>query len=171
MECSFENRVVLSGNITPESLEKFMSRFSEVIWNTDHGDEITLVIDSPGGDTHTSLGIYDLIADSDRNVTGLVVGRAQSGATLILQACSRRLMTRHSHIMLHRSKIDLHGMNIEDAFAAIQTYKEMDEIFYRVFAERSNRSIDEIRELSKRDMYFYVEEALEAGLVDGIYEG
>ena len=89
MKGLFKRCIFLTGRIEPgEAFEKFVSNFGRVISITEPEDEITLVINSVGGDTQTGLSIYDLILGSGRNITGIVLGRADSMALVVLQASS-----------------------------------------------------------------------------------
>ncbi len=98
MKSLFRRCIFLTGRIEPgPNFEKFVSDFGRVISIAEPEDEITLVINSVGGDTQTGLSIYDLIIGSNRNITGIVLGRADSMALVVLQACKKRMRAAIVH--------------------------------------------------------------------------
>lgn len=170
MELNLKHCFCLGGKINNEAFfSDFVERFSKVMESTEPGDEIVLMINSSGGDTHTAIGVYDLIADSDRRFVGVVVGRAESAAALILQACDLRLITRNSRFTIHRTRIGIGNVTIDEAESALNSYQEMDDIMYRIMEQRTKNSIEEIQEWQEKAGYFNGEEALRHNFVDGIY--
>src|SRR3989338_2842946 len=115
----------------------------------------------------------ELLRDNDRTVVGIVAGTAQSAASLVLQACRRRIVTRHSTLMLHRSKVGVGlngGMSVEDAQSALDAFRRLDQRFYEIYAERSGKPVDTIAKLARSDTYFDAEEAVSFGLADDILD-
>ncbi len=168
MANQFKNPIWVNGGIdNKEFFLSFTKRFSELMSQTKAGDEITVFINSPGGDTHTSLGIYDLLNKSDRNIIGVVAGIAYSGASLILQGCRKRLITTNSRLMLHKSMVQAGG-SVENAQAALDTFKALDQKYYEIYAARAGEKVSDIAEMAHRDKYFNASEALAAKLVDEV---
>lgn len=164
----FKNPIWVAGQIdNKDFFTNFTRRFSELMIQTKEGDEITIYLNSPGGEAHTALGIYDLLIQSNRNTIGIVAGIAHSGASLILQACRKRIMTKNSKIMLHKSSVQVGGY-VDNAQEALNTFKKLDEKYYEIYSKRSGRNVDKISEMAQRDKYFDPEEALVAGLIDEI---
>ena len=98
----FKNPIWVAGQIdNKDFFVNFTRRFSELMAETKEGDKITVFINSPGGESHTALGIFDLLKLCSRNLVGVVSGIAFSGASLILQACQKRIMTQNSNIISH----------------------------------------------------------------------
>ena len=164
----FKNPIWINSSIdNKDFFATFTKRFSELMSQTKTGDDITVFINSPGGDTHTSLGIYDLLKKSDRNIVGVVSGIAYSGASLILQGCKKRLMTANSRIMLHKSVVRVEGFVI-NAQAALDTFKALDDKYYEIYAERAGDKIEHIADMANKDKYFDANGALEAKLIDEV---
>lgn len=165
---NLQNPIWIAGEIREDPMfVQFTRRLSELLATTKRGTRLTVLINSSGGETQTTLGIYDMLVKCDRKVAGVVVGRAQSGASLILQACQQRVMTVHSTLMLHRSSVRIGG-TVENAEAALKWFRHFDERFYAIYAERSGKNSASIAEMANRDVHFSAEQALEAGLIDEI---
>ncbi|GMU74264.1 MAG: hypothetical protein AMXMBFR44_4610 [Candidatus Campbellbacteria bacterium] len=168
IEGNYINPIFVAGPIDRENFYKqFMARFSELMQKTKSGDTITVLINSGGGETHTALAIYDLLKSTDRTCVGVVAGVAQSGASLILQACDKRLITENSHMMLHRSNVQVSG-KIVDAQSNLNTFKSLDDKFYEIYAQKAGERVEKISEMASQDKHFNAVEALGAGLVDEI---
>lgn len=168
MKIEFKNPIWVAGQIdNKEFYTNFTKRFSELMTQTKEGEDITILINSPGGESYTALGIYDLISACNRNVIGVVTGIAHSGASLILQACKKRIMTKNSNLMLHKSSIQIAGY-VDNAQEALNTFKKVDERYYEIYSEKSGEKKEKIEDMAHKDKYFHAQEALEAGLVDEI---
>jgi len=168
MSQEFKNPIWVNGPIdNKDFFVSFTRRFSELMSQTKPGEQFTGFINSPGGDTHTALGIYDLLVTSDRNIVGVVSGIAHSGASLILQGCKERLMTANSRLMLHKSTVQVGGF-VENAQAALDTFRKLDEKYYEIYAARSGGKADHIAEMAHRDKYFDAQTARGANLIDAI---
>jgi len=164
----FKNPIWVVGEVKERPLFiEFTRRLAEVVEQTQEGDQVTVIINSSGGETRTALAIYDLLAACKRHTVGVVAGRAESCASLILQACQRRTMTKNSSLMLHRSDVTVSG-NVANAQAALDVFRGLDEKFYAIYADRSGSNLDAIEDMAHRDLHFSAREALTAGLVDEI---
>lgn len=163
---NFENPIWIAGEILPgQFFINFTRRLSEIMQNTQQGEVITVFIDSRGGDTMTSFGIYDLLRSCPCQITGLVAGRAESAASLILQACDVRIMTEHSSLMLHKSTIDMKNISVADAQSTLGRFRELDERYYEIYCARSGRQFTELRH---GEMRFTAAQAVEAELADQV---
>ena len=162
----FKNPIWITSNIDAKVFfVNFTRRFSEIMQNSRQGDEMTVFIDSNGGDTETALGIYDLLKGCERFVVGLVSGRAESAAAIILQACSQRVMTKHSGLMIHKISITFNELSVVQAETGVHKYRRIDDRCFAIYRERTGRPMDPLFD----EKYFTAEEALEAGLIDEIY--
>ena len=99
-----ENRIVfMIGEIN-------YARATEVIMkllyldNLKRGREISLYINSPGGTVDDTMAIYDTMQFIGSPVATYCIGRAQSGAAVILAAGTKgnRFALPHAKIMLHQ---------------------------------------------------------------------
>jgi len=123
-------------------------------------EQITVRINSDGGSTFAGLDIYDIIRNSHAPTMGIVMGRADSSASLILQGCTRRCALEHSTLFLHRVETELRfreRVSAGDKFDSKKQEKRMrrllkngmlyEAMFEKIYARRSRQSIDKIRSL------------------------
>ncbi len=144
---------------------------------TDNPKEaIVLYIDSTGGSVEVGMPLYEEIRITAKNtpIFGVVNGVAFSMAAVILQACSRRIATRNSRIMIHNIRI--HPPEVSLTFLIDnhdQVFKDflsdsvsMNSRIAEIFMGRSKKTNDEIAKIMKAERQLWAEEALNLGLVD-----
>ncbi len=165
-----ENIINIKAEVNP-AMASYI-RDAITILTTRSSPPCKLMITSGGGDVNVGLHIYDMIACYPSPVVGLVLGYACSMAAVILQACTRRLCLPHSRILIHhisRRNVNLDVMRSKRKLANVLEIMERDQKhLYRILAERSRKSISEIRKACARDEDMDAEEALAFGLIDEI---
>ena len=167
---NFNNQIWVSGKIEPgDFYAKFTGRFSELMQTSKERSQWTVFFNSRGGDTETTLGVYDLLVNCRRKLVGIVAGTAQSGASMVLQACHRRIMTPNSTLMLHLSSVQISGA-VEDVQKALDKFRCLDEKFIEIYAKRMKRTRNEMDVIMRRvDCHLNPQEALGLGLIDEIW--
>jgi len=166
-----ENRIVfLIGEIN-------YARAAEVIMkmlyldNVKKGSEISLYINSPGGSVDDTMAVYDTIRFVSSPVATFCIGRAQSGAAVILAAGSkeRRHALPHAKIMLHQPWGGVTGQAADIQIQAEEILKAK-QVINEILAKHTNQPIEKIQEETERDRYLTAEEALEYGLIDEVLQ-
>lgn len=92
--------VLFFGELTPKKAEQIRYWLMRLALSHD-GDQIKLIIDSPGGSVPYGLMLVDLIKSLPKQVIGIVNGECHSMAPVVLQACHQRIATMHSRFLLH----------------------------------------------------------------------
>lgn len=172
-----KRRIIVVGVIEPELVYAFVTAMEELKCAK---KPISVLLFSPGGDYTATLAMYDAIKVAKVPVTVIVVGEASSGAAVLMQAADRRLMTKNARIMLHDGNI---GMNADvKAFLSwAQWYQKehtsmLSLVLQRVNATRkktkkSPLTMTEMAKIFGKETIFSADDAVELGLVDGIYTG
>ncbi|MCZ7440826.1 Clp protease ClpP [Micromonospora sp. WMMC241] len=130
-------------------------------------DDITLRLNSPGGDAWDGIAIFNALKDHRASVHVVVDGLAASAASFIAQAGDRVTMNRGAQMMIH----DAAGLAIGNA----RDMRDMAEVLDRVsdsiasiYAARSGRPMAEFRTAMARDTWYTAQEAVDAGLADEV---
>ncbi|MHC4187951.1 MAG: ClpP family protease [Planctomycetota bacterium] len=164
-----ENRIVfLIGEIN-------YARAAEVIMkmlyldNIKKGSEISLYINSPGGSVDDTMAVYDTIRFVASPVATFCIGRAQSGAALILAAGTkgRRHALPHAKVMLHQPWGGVTGQAADIKIQAEEILKAK-KVINEIIAKHSGQPIEKIQEETERDRYLSADEALKYGLIDEV---
>ncbi|HEX7099669.1 MAG TPA: head maturation protease, ClpP-related [Acidimicrobiia bacterium] len=128
---------------------------------------ITVAINSPGGDVFDAVAIYNLLRQKDAKVTTRVDGIAASAASIIAQAGDRRVMVSGSQMMIHKAWTIALGDSDEMAKVA-EILAKQDSIIAGIYAERSGEPKDSFSELMAEESWFDAEETVDAGLADEV---
>jgi ATP-dependent Clp protease protease subunit len=164
-----ENRIVfLIGEIS-------YARAAEVIMkmlyldNLKRATEISLYINSPGGSVDDTMAIYDTIRFVSASVATYCIGRAQSGAAVILAAGTKgkRHALPHAKVMLHQPWGGITGQAADIKIQAEEVLKAKTMI-NEILAEHTGQPIDKIAAETERDRYMTAEEAKQYGLIDEV---
>jgi len=129
--------------------------------------EINLMINSEGGSTCDGWALVDFIHKMKNPVHGIVYGAAFSMASVVLQACSKRSMTKHSMMMIHAGSVELDVDTNSAILNAEYLKKDLDNTmdFYRSRAKISPRKM---KELMSQDSFLDANECIKFGLIDQI---
>ena len=158
--------------VTPASCNQLM----EILLFLDRhspGEEITLCINSPGGDVDSGLAVYDMIRLLRSPVRTVCIGTAASMGAILFLAGAKREMFPHTKLMIHDPLL----AGIGSPQMALQLRKRADqlmktrEILGGIISEASGLPLEKVYEMTAEDCFLTAEEALELGLATGISEG
>ncbi len=168
-ELLLENRIVfLIGEINQGSAARVMMQML-YLENQKRGQEINFYINSPGGAVDDTLALYDTMRFMSSPVSTYCLGRAYSGAALLLTAGTkgRRYLLPHAKVMIHQPYGGVTGQAEDIRIQAEQIIKSKNELT-RIIAHHTGKSIDQVKADSERDKYFTAEEAVAYGLADEV---
>ncbi len=137
--------------------------------NLKRGVEISLYINSPGGSVDDTMAIYDTIRFIGSDVATFCIGRAQSGAAVILASGTKgkRHALPHAKVMLHQPWGGVTGQASDIKIQAEEILKAKTMI-NEILAKHTGLSMEKIAEETERDKYMTGVEALEYGLIDEV---
>ena len=168
-----ENRIVfLIGEISYQRAAEIIMKML-YLDNLKRNTEISLYINSPGGSVDDTMAIYDTIRFVGSPVATFCIGRAQSGAAVILAAGTKgkRHALEHAKIMLHQPWGGVTGQAADIKIQAEEILKAKTMI-NELLAKHSGQPVEKIAKESERDRYMTAEEALQYGLIDEVlHEG
>ena len=129
--------------------------------------DITLWINSPGGDVFAASQIYNMLMDYKGNVTVKIDGLAASAASVIAMAGTRVLMSPVSEIMVHNPMTVAIG-NAEEMSKAIDMLSEIKESIINAYELKTNLPRDEISKMMDSETWMNAKKAVELGFADEI---
>lgn len=161
-------RLYILGEINEELVKEFIKEFHNLVSQSAE-KPIDIYINSEGGSWTDGMAIFSLIRRSPCIMNGIVLGSAQSMATVVLQACDHRVVDKDATIMLHDGTDgvpdETHARNLEKY---AEQSKAVRERMYRIYSEKSNKDTAYWRRNITIDFFLNPEKALELGLVDEI---
>ena len=129
--------------------------------------DITLWINSPGGDVFAASQIYNMLMDYKGNVTVKIDGLAASAASVIAMAGTRVLMSPVSQIMVHNPMTVAIG-NAEEMSKAIKMLSEIKESIINAYELKTNLPRDEISKMMDSECWMNAKKSVELGFADEI---
>ena len=137
--------------------------------SVDPGKDISIYINSPGGSVYAGLGIYDTMQFISSDVATICTGMAASMAAVLLVAGAegKRSALTHSRVMIHQPMGGMQGQASDIEIAAKEILKVKAEL-YKIIADHSGRSVEDIERDSDRDKWMTAAEALEYGMIDKV---
>jgi ATP-dependent Clp protease, protease subunit len=137
--------------------------------NQKRGSEISLYINSPGGSVDDTMAVYDTMRFVNSPVATYCIGRAQSGAALILAAGTKgsRFALPHAKVMLHQPWGGVSGQAADIKIQAEEILKAKITI-NEILAKHTGQSVEKIAAETERDRYMTADEAREYGLIDEV---
>lgn len=133
--------------------------------------DISLYINSPGGDINALFAIYDTMQYIKPDITTICFGQAASAAAVLLAAGApgKRLALPHSRVLIHQPYAGAQGQvsDIELASREIQRLKAQLE---EILARHTGQDVEKIHADTDRDFVMTAHEALEYGIIDDVID-
>ncbi|MFT4049124.1 MAG: ATP-dependent Clp protease proteolytic subunit [Solirubrobacterales bacterium] len=139
--------------------------------HADPDKDISLYINSPGGDVYAGMAIYDTMQYIKPDVSTICAGIAMSMGAMLLSggAKGKRVALKHSRILIHQVSSGFQGQatDIEiHAKEVIDLRKRLDELL----AENTGQTYEKVAADTERDYFMTSEEALEYGIIDKVFD-
>lgn len=134
-----------------------------------NGDDISLIINSPGGYVSAGSEIYTDLQQYPGKVEAHVYGDADSAASFIAMAADKVLMSPMAKMMIHRASGGSEGTS-DDMDSAANGLDQIDQALVNVFAEKTGKDKQDIYNMLDKQTWMNAETAIKEGFADGILE-
>lgn len=129
--------------------------------------DITIWINSPGGDVFCASQIYNMLMDYKGNVTVKIDGIAASAASVIAMAGGEVLISPTGLLMIHNPMTIAFGDTVEME-KAIEMLEEVKESIINAYELKTGLSRTKLSNLMDAESWFNARKAVELGFADGI---
>ena len=129
--------------------------------------DITLWINSPGGDVFAAAQIYNMLMDYPGRVTVKIDGLAASAASVIAMAGSQVEMSPVAMMMIH-NPITVAIGDSKEMQKAIDMLAEVKESIVNAYEIKNSLSRNKISKLMDAETWFNAKKAVELGFADSI---
>lgn len=133
----------------------------------DDDRELTVRINSPGGNVFDGVAILNSLRGHPGHVTTIVDGLAASAASYIAQGGDTIIMRPNSEMMIH----DASGIVLGGSADMRKMADRLDQAtrnIASIYADRTGGTVDEWLDLMGEETWFSAQEAVDAGLADRI---
>ena len=131
--------------------------------------DISLYINSPGGQIYAGLAIYDTMKLVSADVSTIAVGVTASMGTVLLGSGTKgkRFALPNATVHMHQALGGAQGQAKDVEIAAKEILRNND-IIKNIIVENTGQSEEKIKDDFDRDFYMNANEALEYGMIDQI---
>ena len=137
----------------------------------DPDKDISLYINSPGGQVYAGLAIYDAMQFVKPDVATICYGVGMSMGALLLAGGTKgkRMALPNSRILIHQPSGGFQGQATDIEIHAKETLELRDRLD-AIYAKHTGKPKKQVREDQERDRFFKSHEAAEYGLIDRVIE-
>ncbi|EEE17990.1 ATP-dependent Clp protease proteolytic subunit [Lancefieldella rimae] len=163
------DRIVFLGEpVTRDSANLVIAQLLH-LESQDPEKDISLYIDSPGGDVYAGLGILDTMNFIKPDVSTICVGMAASMAAVLLAAGAKgkRLALPNSMVLIHQPSSGVQGQQTDIQIVADET-KWLRQHLNELLSEYTGQPLEKVNVDTERDNYMRAQEAADYGLVDRV---
>ena len=131
--------------------------------------DISIYINSPGGDITGLLAVYDTMKYIKPNVSTFCFGQAASAAAVLLGAGAKgkRFALPHARVLLHQPWGGVGGQASDIEIQAREILR-MKDMLNNMLANDTGQSVERITRDTDRDFIISAAEAVEYGLIDEV---
>ena len=163
------DRIVFLGEeVTRDSANLVIAQLLH-LESQDPDKDISLYIDSPGGDVYAGLGILDTMNFIKPDVSTICVGMAASMGAVLLSAGAKgkRMALPNSMVLIHQPSSGAQGQQTDIQIAADET-RWIRNRLNEILSQNTGQPIEKINADTERDNYLRASEAAAYGLVDKV---
>ena len=135
----------------------------------DPDKDISLYINSPGGEITGLFAIYDTMKFIKPSVQTICIGQAASAAAVILAAGEpgKRFILPHSRVLIHQPHGGAQGQAVDIQIQAKEITR-MRETLDEILAHHTGQTVEKVAKDTDRDFIMGANEAKEYGIVDEV---
>ena len=132
-------------------------------------EDVTMLINSPGGSVTAGLAIYDAMNGIPCDVSTVCLGSAASMGAFLLAAGTKgkRYATPNSEVMIHQVMGGASGQAVDVQIAAHRIGRMKDSL-NKMLASFTGQPLERIQLDTDRDYFMTTQEAIEYGMIDGV---
>ncbi len=132
--------------------------------------DISIYINSPGGDITALFAIYDTMQFIKNDVATICLGQAASAAAVLLAAGTKgkRLALPHSRILLHQPYGQVGYGQVTDLELAAKEILRMRDLLEELLSKHTGQTLERVHADTDRDFVMEAFEALAYGIIDDV---
>jgi ATP-dependent Clp protease protease subunit len=162
-------RIIFLGTPIDDTIANLICAQMLFLESEDPEKDISLYINSPGGDITGLLAVYDTMKYIKPDVSTFCFGQAASAAAVLLAAGTKgkRFALPHARVLLHQPWGGVGGQASDIEIQAREILR-MKDMLNLMLANDTGQTVDRITKDTDRDYIIGAEEAVEYGLIDDV---
>lgn len=163
-------RIIFLGDAIEDHLANLVIAQLLFLESEDPEKDISLYINSPGGQVTSGLAIYDTMQYLRAPVSTICIGMAASMAAVLLAAGApgKRYALPNSRVMIHQGSGGFRG-NAPDAMIQMKEWEYLVQRNHEILARHTGQDLETIIRDTDRDNFMGPEQAKDYGIIDSVY--
>ncbi len=168
----FEERIIFLGMPIDDTVANDVMAQLLVLESLDPDRDITMYINSPGGDVTALMAIYDTMQYVRADVATVCLGEAASAAAVLLAAGTpgKRAALPNARVLIHQPRTGGIQGQVSDLQIAAAEIERIRSQMEAILARHTGKSPEEVRKDTDRDKILTAEEAKDYGIVDQVFD-
>jgi ATP-dependent Clp protease protease subunit len=166
------DRIVMVGSPIDDEVANVVVAQLLHLESEDPEKDISLYVNSPGGDVYAGLAIYDTMTFVKPDVRTICVGTAMSMGAVLLAAGTKgkRSALPNAKILIHQVWTGQFGGQASDVEIRAREVLDLKRRVEQILADHTGQPLDRVSKDTDRDHFMSAQEALEYGLIDEVIE-
>jgi ATP-dependent Clp protease protease subunit len=164
-----KERIIFLGTPIDDTVSNLMIAQLLHLESEDPDKDISIYINSPGGEITGLFAIYDTMQYIKPDVQTICVGQAASAAAVLLAAgaSGKRFALPHARILIHQPHGGASGQAVDIEIQAKEIIR-MRELLDNLLAHHTGQTVEKVGHDTDRDFIMSAPEAAEYGIVDEV---
>jgi ATP-dependent Clp protease protease subunit len=164
-----KDRIVFLGTPIDDAVGNVIMAQLLHLESEDPDKDISLYINSPGGDVSALLAIYDTMQYIKSDVSTIVMGLAASAAAVLLLAGApgKRYALPNSRVLLHQPHGGAQGQAIDIEIQAKEIMR-LRTLLEEIISQHTGQPLEKVTKDTDRDFILTAMEAKDYGIIDDI---
>ena len=164
-----KERIIFLGTPIDDAIANLLMAQLIHLESEDPDKDISLYINSPGGEITALMAIYDTMQYIKPDVQTICIGQAASAAAVLLAAgtSGKRYALPHARILIHQPHGGASGQAVDIEIQAKEITR-MRELLDQILAHHTGQPVEKVGADTDRDFIMGATEAREYGIVDEI---
>jgi ATP-dependent Clp protease, protease subunit len=167
------DRIVMVGSAIDDEVANVVVAQLLHLESDDPDKDISLYVNSPGGDVYAGLAIYDTMTFVKPDVRTICVGIAMSMGAVLLAAGARgkRSALPNAKILIHQVWTGQFGGQASDVEIRAREVLDLKKRVESILADHTGQPLDRVSQDTDRDHFMTAAEGVEYGLIDEVLTG
>jgi ATP-dependent Clp protease protease subunit len=164
-----KERIIFLGTPIDDTVSNLMIAQLLHLESEDPDKDISIYVNSPGGEITGLFAIYDTMQYIKPDVSTICVGQAASAAAVLLAAgaSGKRFALPHARILIHQPHGGASGQAVDIEIQAKEIIR-MRELLDNLLAHHTGQTVEKVGHDTDRDFIMSAPEAAEYGIVDEV---
>ena len=164
------DRIVMVGSAIDDEVANVVVAQLLHLESDDPDKDISLYVNSPGGDVYAGLAIYDTMTFVKPDVRTICVGIAMSMGAVLLAAGARgkRSALPNAKILIHQVWTGQFGGQASDVEIRAREVFDLKKRVESILADHTGQPLDRVSQDTDRDHFMTAAEGVEYGLIDEV---